>query len=333
MKQRRFAAALAFAMLTWAPFAAIAQATSTNPGQAWPAKPITYVVPFTPGGTTDTVGRVISINLSQALGQPVIVENKPGAAGAIAARLVAKASPDGYTLLGGTISTHAINAGLYKDLGYDPLKDFEPITLVGLVPNALYVNTQLPVHSVQELIALLKKDPTLRTFASPGSGSSTHLAGELFAGLIGVPLTHVAYKGQTQALQDVGSGQVAFMFDQLTAGMALVKAGKLRLLAVTTPKRSTAAPDTPTMAEAGVKGFEMAAWQAVYAPKGTPKAIVDRLNVEIIKILQTPDVREKMTAATGIEVVGSSPQDLTKFMQSEIPRWAQLIKKSGAQPN
>ena len=152
--------------------------------------------------------------------------------------MVAKANPDGYTLLGGTISTHAINAGLYKDLGYDPLKDFEPITLVGLIPNALYVNAQLPVHSVQELIALLKKDPAQRTFASPGAGSSTHLAGELFADLIGVPLTHVAYKGQPQALQDVASGQVAFLFDQLTAGMPLVKAGKLRLLAVTTPKRS-----------------------------------------------------------------------------------------------
>jgi tripartite-type tricarboxylate transporter receptor subunit TctC len=325
MKQIRFAAALAAAMLACAPLAASAQ--------VWPAKPITYVVPFTPGGTTDTVGRVISTGLSQALGQPVIVENKPGAAGAIAARQVAKASPDGYTLLGGTISTHAINAGLYKDLGYDPLKDFEPVTLVGLIPNALYVNAQLPVRSVQELIALLKKDPAQRTFASPGAGSSTHLAGELFADLIGVPLTHVAYKGQPQALQDVASGQVAFLFDQLTAGVPLVKAGKLRLLAVTTPRRSAAAPDTPTMDEAGVKGFEMAAWQAVYAPKGTPKAVVDRLNAEILKILKTADVREKMIAATGIEVVGSSPQDLTKFMQSEIPRWAELIRKSGAQPN
>ena len=325
MKQRNLLAVLTAAMLACAPLAAIAQ--------AWPAKPITYVVPFTPGGTTDLVGRTIGNSLAPVLGQPVIVDNKPGAAGAIAARLVAKASPDGYTLLGGTISTHAINAGLYKDLGYDPLKDFEPITLVGLIPNALYVNAQLPVHSVQELIALLKKDPAQRTFASPGSGSSTHLAGELFADLIGVPLTHVAYKGQPQALQDVASGQVAFLFDQLTAGMALVKAGKLRLLAVTTPKRSAAAPDTPTMEEAGVKGFEMAAWQAVYAPKGTPKAIVDRLNAEIIKIIKTPEVRDKMVAATGIEVVGSSPEDLTKFMQSEIPRWAELIRKSGAQPN
>ncbi|HSV34248.1 MAG TPA: tripartite tricarboxylate transporter substrate binding protein [Ramlibacter sp.] len=300
--------------------------------QAWPSKPITYVVPFTAGGTTDVVGRTLSQGLSTALGQPVIVDNKPGAAGALAARLVAKANPDGYTLLGGTISTHAINAGLYKNLGYDPIKDFEPVSLVGFIPNALYVNTQMPARTVQELISLLKKDVAHRTYASPGAGSSTHLAGELFGDLIGVQLTHIPYKGQPQALQDVAAGQVAFLFDQLTAGMPLVKAGKLRLLAVTTPKRSAAAPDTPTMEEAGVKGFEMAAWQAVYAPKGTPKAVVDRLNKEIVALVKSPDVREKM-AATGIEVVGSSPEELTKFMHKEIPRWAELIRKSGAQPN
>ncbi|ROZ78841.1 tripartite tricarboxylate transporter substrate binding protein [Ramlibacter sp. WS9] len=322
MKQPKLLALVATAILACAPLAAMAQ--------AWPAKPITYVVPFTPGGTTDVVGRTISHGLATALGQPVIVDNKPGAAGAIAARLVAKANPDGYTLLGGTISTHAINAGLYKNLGYDPVKDFEPISLVGFIPNALYVNAQLPVRTVQELIALLKKDAAARTFASPGAGSSTHLAGELFADLIGVPLTHVPYKGQPQALQDVAAGQVAFLFDQLTAGMPLVKAGKLRLLAVTTAKRIAAVPDAPTMDEAGVKGFEMAAWQAVYAPKGTPKAVVDRLNKEIVAMVKSPEVREKM-AATGIEVVGSTPEELTKFMQKEIPRWAALVQKSGAQ--
>lgn len=324
MKQPKLLALVATAILACAPLAAIAQ--------AWPAKPITYVVPFTPGGTTDVVGRTISHGLANALGQPVVVDNKPGAAGALAARLVANANPDGYTLLGGTISTHAINAGLYKNLGYDPIKDFEPVSLVGFIPNALYVNAQLPVRSVQELIALLKKDPNARTFASPGAGSSTHLAGEMFADLIGVPLTHVPYKGQPQALQDVAAGQVAFLFDQLTAGMPLVKAGKLKLLAVTTSKRVAAVPDTPTMDEAGVKGFEMVAWQAVYAPKGTPKAIVDRLSKEIVTIVKTPEVREKM-GATGIEIVGSSPEELTKFMQKEIPRWAELIRKSGAQPN
>ena len=231
--------------------------------QAWPSKPITYIVPFTPGGSTDVVGRNVAQQLAVVLGQPVVVENKPGAAGAVGAGFVAKAKPDGYTLFGGTISTHAINASLYKDLPYDPLKDFEPITLVGFVPNALFVNAELPVNSVQELIALLRKDPSKGTFASSGSGTSTHLAGELFADLVGIKMTHVPYKGSPQALQDVAGGQVPFLFDQLTAGAALVKAGRLKLLAVTTSKRTPLAPDTPTMAEAGVKGFELVSWQAI----------------------------------------------------------------------
>ncbi len=301
--------------------------------QAWPTRPITYIVPFTPGGTTDVIGRTIAHNLSPVLGQPVVVENKPGAAGAVGAGQVAKAKPDGYTLLGGTISTHAINAGLYKDLPYDPVKDFEPITLVGFIPNALYANAALGVNTVQDLIALVKKDEKARTFASSGAGTSTHLAGELFAERIGVKLTHVPYKGTPQAFQDVVGGQVAFMFDQLTAGLPLVKAGKLKLLAVTTPKRSPLAPDTPTMAEAGVKDFEMVSWQAVYAPKGTPAPVVKKLNDEIVKILRTPAVRDQMAAAMGIEIVASTPEELTALMQSEIPRWTALIRTSGATPN
>jgi tripartite-type tricarboxylate transporter receptor subunit TctC len=298
--------------------------------QAWPAKSITYIVPFTPGGTTDVIGRTIAQGLSPALGQPVVVDNKPGAAGAVGATAVAKAKPDGYTLLGGTISTHAINASLYKDLPYDPVKDFEPITLVGFIPNALYVDAKLPINSVQDLIAFLKKTPDKRTFASSGSGTSTHLAGELFADLIDVKLTHVPYKGTPQAFQDVAGGEVTFMFDQLTAGLPLVKAGKLKLLAVTSPKRSSLSPETPTMAEAGVKNFEMVSWQAVYAPKGTPKPIVDQLNADIVKILKTPAVRDRMQSTMGIEIVASSPEELTKLMQSEIPRWGALVKKSGA---
>jgi tripartite-type tricarboxylate transporter receptor subunit TctC len=320
--QRRMTFALLAAALACAPLAALAQ--------TWPAKPITYIVPFTPGGTTDVIGRTIAQGLSPMLGQPVVVDNKPGAAGAVGATAVAKAKPDGYTLLGGTISTHAINASLYKDLPYDPIKDFEPITLVGFIPNALYVDAKLPVNSVQDLIAYLKKNPDKRTFASSGSGTSTHLAGELFADLIDVKLTHVPYKGTPPAMQDVAGGQVTFMFDQLTAGMPLVKAGKLRLLAVTTPKRSALAPDTPTMGEAGVKDFEMVSWQAVFAPKNTPKPIVDRLNTDIVKILKTPETREKMANTMGIEIVASSPDELTKLMQSEIPRWGALVKKSGA---
>jgi tripartite-type tricarboxylate transporter receptor subunit TctC len=320
------------------PFAAVAAALlavvpAAGNTQSWPSKPISYVVPFTPGGTTDTIGRELARGLAPVLGQPVVVDNKPGAAGAVGAGFVAKAKPDGYTLLGGTISTHAINASLYKDLPYDPVKDFEPISLVGFIPNALYVNPSLGVNSVADLIALLKKDANKRTFASSGAGTSTHLAGELFADLIGVQLTHVPYKGTPQAFADVAGGQVTFMFDQLTAGLPLVKGGKLKLLAVTTAKRAALAPEKPTMAEAGVAKFEMVSWQAVYAPKGTPKPIVDRLNTEIVKILKTPEVRDKMASQMGIEIVASTPAQLTALMQSEIPRWADLVKKSGATPN
>ena len=320
MKRRTFT--LATVLLACAPLMAMAQ--------TWPAKPITYIVPFTAGGTTDVVGRIVAQHLSTTLGQPVVVENRPGAAGAVGATATAKSKPDGYTLMGGTISTHAINAGLYKNLPYDPIKDFEPVTLVGFLPNALYVNAQIPVNSVAELIALLKKDPNIRTFASSGAGTSTHLAGELLADIIGVPLTHVAYKGTPQAFQDVAGGQVAFMFDQLTAGMGLVKAGKLKLLAVTSAKRSPLAPDTPTMGEAGVKDFEMVSWQGVYAPRGTPKDIIKRLNAEITKGLKTPEAKDKLEKGISMEIVASTPEELTALMQREIPRWSALIKKSGA---
>jgi tripartite-type tricarboxylate transporter receptor subunit TctC len=317
----------AIALASALPYAHVANA------QAWPSRPISYVVPFTPGGTTDVIGRAIAQGLAPVLGQPVVVDNKPGAAGAVGAGFVAKAKPDGHTLLGGTISTHAINASLYKDLPYDPLKDFEPVTLVGFIPNALYVNADIGVNSVADLVAYLKKHPDKRTFASSGAGTSTHLAGELFADLIGLQLTHVPYKGTPQAFTDVVGGQVTFMFDQLTAGLPLVKGGKLKLLAVTTAKRATLSPETPTMMEAGVPKFEMVSWQAVYAPKGTPKPVVDRLNAEIVKILRSPEVRDRLTGANGMEIVASTPAELTALMQREIPRWGELVQKSGAKPN
>jgi len=303
------------------------------PAQAadWPGdKPISYVVPFTVGGSTDVVGRLLAQKLAERLHQNVVVENKPGAAGAIGAAYVAKAPADGYTLFGGTISTHAINASLYKNLRYDPVKDFEPVSLVATLPNVLLVDPNLGVNSVADLIALLKRDPAKRTFASSGPGTSTHLAGELFADTIGVPLTHVPYKGTPPAMVDVSSGAVTFMFDQMTAALPLLQNGKLKLLAVTTPKRIALAPDTPTMEEAGVAGFQMASWQAVYAPKGTPKPIVDRLSKEIGAILKEPDVQEKLGKTMGMELVGSSPEALRDLMASEIPRWAEVVKKSGA---
>ena len=296
----------------------------------WPSRAITYVVPFTPGGSTDIIGRVLAQKLGDVLGHPVVVDNRPGAAGAIGASFVAKAKPDGYTLFGGTISTHAINASLYKNLPYDPVKDFEPVTLVATLPNVLIVDPKLGVNSVAELIALLKKDPNKRNFASSGAGTSTHLAGEMFAELIGVPLTHIPYKGTPPAMMDVSAGLVTFMFDQMTAAVSLADAGKLKLLAVTTAKRMALAPQLPTMMESGVKDFQMSSWQAVYAPKGTPPAIVQRLNVEILKILKMPDVVAKLSGQLGMDIVGSTPQELGAFNKTEIARWAELVKKSGA---
>lgn len=323
MRFIRLAAALLSA--AFAPVAALAQTPE------WPAaKPIVYVVPFTPGGSTDIVGRTLAQKLGESLKQSVVVDNKPGQAGGIGAAYVARAAPDGYTLFGGTISTHAINASLYKKLTYDPMKDFEPVSLVARLPNVLIVNSQLGVNSVAELVALLKKDESKRTFASSGAGTSTHLAGEMFADLIGVKLTHVPYKGTPPALTDVAAGQVPFMFDQVTAALPLVKSGKLKLLAVTTGKRIALVPELPTMIESGIPGFEMSSWQAVYAPKGTPRPIVQRLNAEIVKALRQPDVQAKLSDQLAMEIVGSTPEELRDFMAKEIPRWAELVKKSGA---
>jgi tripartite-type tricarboxylate transporter receptor subunit TctC len=300
----------------------------------WPnAKPITYVVPFTAGGSTDIIGRTIANKLQESLKQAVVVENKPGQAGGIGASFAAKAAPDGYTLFGGTISTHAINASLYKNLSYHPVKDFEPVALVATLPNVLIINPSLGVNNVAELIALLKKDPSKRMFASSGAGTSTHLAGEMFGDLIGVKLTHIPYKGTPPALTDVAAGQVTFMFDQMTAALPLAKAGRVKLLAVTTGKRITLAPELPTMIESGVPGFEMSSWQAIYAPKGTPKAIVQKLNAEIVKALKLPDVQAKLHDQLGMNIVGSTPEELAAHMDKEIPRWADLVKKSGATPD
>jgi tripartite-type tricarboxylate transporter receptor subunit TctC len=310
--------------------AACAAAAPTAFASDWPAKPITWVVPFAPGGSTDVVARVVGQQVGTALKQPVVVDNRPGAGGTIAVGAVAKAPPDGYTLIGGTISTHAINATLFKNLSYDPLKDFEPIALIGHVPNALMVNPALNVNTVQELVAFLRKNPDKASFASSGAGTSTHLTGEMLADLIGVKMTHVPYKGSPQALQDVVAGNVPFLFDQLTAGLPLAKAGKLKLLAVTSPKRSSLAPEVPTLAEAGIAGLDLVSWQAVYAPRGTPKDVVQKLNDEVVKALRQPEVKAKLEGQLGMEVVGSTSQELAELMKRDIPRLGALVRKTGA---
>jgi len=308
---------------------ALAMSASQAVAQAWPTKPIKWVVPFAPGGTTDILARTIGEKLAVALGQPVIVENKPGAGGGLGADFVAKAAPDGYTILGGTISTNAINASLYKDLPYDPVKDFIPITLIARVPNMLVVNNDVPAKTVAELIALMKKNPGKYTFASSGNGTSQHLSGELFKGMAGVDMQHIPYKGSPPALQDVMGGSVTMTFDNITTAWPLAKGGKLRALGVTTAKRSPAAPDVPTIAEAGVVGYEIGSWQGVFAPAGTPPAIVKRLSAEIVKIINLPDVQEKLLLL-GAEPVGNSSEEFTVFVRSEVVKWGDVVKKSGA---
>src|SRR5438034_5972010 len=258
-----FARALAAALLVVAAPVALGQV-------AYPTKPVRLVVPFPAGGTTDLLARAAAQKLSEAWGQQVIVDNRPGAAGNIGAELVAKAAPDGYTLLMGTVGTHAINASLYAKMPYDHVKDFAPVILVAGVPNVLVVNPSLPVHSVQELIAYAKANPGKLNFASSGSGTSIHLSGELFKVMTGVQMTHVPYKGSAPALQDLLGGQVQLMFDNLPPSLPQIKAGRLRALAVTSATRAPALPDVPTVAEAGLPGFEASSWFGVLAPAGTP---------------------------------------------------------------
>ena len=297
--------------------------------QAWPSKPIKWVVPFAPGGTTDILARVVGEKLAIALGQPVIIENKPGAGGGLGAEFTAKAAPDGYTIMGGTISTHAINASLYAKLPYDPIRDFVAITLIARVPNMLVINPSVPAGNVKELIVLLKANPGKYSFASSGNGTSQHLSGELFKTMAGVDMQHIPYKGSPPALQDVMGGQVTMTFDNITTAWPLAKGGKLRALAVTTAARSPIAPDVPTLAESGLPGFEVGSWQGVFAPAGTPPEIVKRLNTEIVKILKLPDVSEKLVGL-GAEPVGNTSEEFTALVKAEVVKWADVVKKSGA---
>ena len=307
----------------------LAALTATAQAQTWPSKPIKYIVPFAAGGTTDILARTISDKLSIALGQPVIVENKPGAGGGVGAAETAKAPPDGYTIMGGTISTHAINATLYSNLPYDPVKDFVAITLIARVPNMLVINNDIPAKDVAELIKLMKASPGKWNFASSGNGTSQHLSGELFKGMAGVDMQHIPYKGSPPALSDVMGGQVSMTFDNITTAWTLAKGGKLRALAVTTAKRSPIAPDVPTLGESGLPGYEIGSWQGVFAPAGTPPDIVKRLNAEIVKIINLPDVQKKLLDL-GAEPVANSSEEFTAFVKIEVVKWGEVVKKSGA---
>ena len=291
----------------------------------WPSKPINYIVPFPAGGTTDTLARVIGQKLGTALGTTIVVENRAGAGGNIGSDYVAKAAPDGYTLLGGTISSHAINASLYPKLPYDPQKSFAPITLIGSNANVLVVNASSPYKNVKDLVAAAKAKPGTISFASAGNGTSQHPSGELFKSLAGLDIVHVPYRGSAPAIQDVIGGQVPMMFDTSVVAGPFIESGKLRALAVTSGKRTSQLPNVPTMAESGVTGYDVVSWQAIFAPAGTPAPIIQRLHAEIAKIIKSPEISERLTKL-GMEPSGMTPTELAAFQASEIAKWAKVIK-------
>ena len=297
--------------------------------QSWPSKPIRYIVPFAPGGTTDILGRMIATGLSGSLGQPVIVENKPGQAGSVGAAELARAAGDGYTLGGGTISSHAINATLYSKLPYDPLKDFAPITMLATLPNMLVVHPSLGVSSVSELITLLKANPNKHAFGSAGNGTSQHISGEMFKIMTGVSMQHIPYKGSGPMMTDLLGGTIGLSFENITTAFPSAKAGKLKALAVTSAKRSFIAPDVPTLEESGLPGFNISSWQALFAPAGTPKDIVARLHLEVTKILRSPENHKKL-ADVGLEPGGMAPEELAALIRDQIPRLGKVVKDSGA---
>jgi len=297
--------------------------------QAYPTKPIRLVVPFPAGGTTDILAREVGQRLSMTLGQPVVIDNRPGAAGNIGADLVAKSAPDGYTLLMGTVGTHAINASLYAKMPYDHVKDFAPVILVAGVPNVLEVNPALPVNSVADLIKLAKAKPGQINFASSGSGTSIHLSGELFKTMAGVDMTHVPYKGSAPAITDLIGGKVQVMFDNLPSSLQFIKAGKLRAIAVTSAKRAPALPDVPTIAESGLPGFEASSWFGIVAPAGTPPAIIARINNDVDQWLQSSEAKEKLLAQGAIPA-GGTPEQFAAHIRAETEKWAKVVKASGA---
>lgn len=307
----------------------IGTAAAPANAQSYPAKPVRMIVPFPAGGATDIVGRLIAQKLSESFGQQVIVDNRGGAGGTIGSDLAAKSPPDGYTMLLGTSSTHAVAPSLYSKLPYDPVKDFSPVTLAATATILLAVHPSVPARSVKELISLAKRQPNALSFASSGNGGISHLVGEQFKSMAAIEMLHVPYKGDTPALVDLVSGQVHLMFGTAVSFLPYVKAGRLNALAVTNPKRSPVVPNVPTVAESGLPGFDALQWFGVFVPAGTPKDIVSRLHGEIIKSLKLPDVRERL-ASLGAEVVGNSPEQFASFQKADSAKWAKVVKQSGA---
>ena len=296
---------------------------------AWPSRPIRYIVPFAPGGTTDILGRVVGEKLGPILGQTIVIENKPGQGGSVGAAELARAAPDGHTIGGGTISSHAINATLYDKLPYDPVTSFAPITMYATQPNVLLVHPSVPATTLREFIALLKASPGRYAYGSAGNGTSQHISGELFKAMAGVQMQHVPYRGSGQMVPELLGGTLPVAFDNIATGIPHMKTGKLRALAVTTARRSSVAPDVPTMAESGLTGYELSSWQAVFAPAGTPPAIVDRLYTEIGRILRMPDVAKRL-GDLGLDLSGMAPAELAAVIRADVPRLGKVVRDSGA---
>jgi len=295
----------------------------------WPNKPIRYIVPFAAGGTTDILARVVGERLGPALGTTIIVDNRPGQGGSAGVAELARAAPDGYTIGGGTISSHAINATLYDKLSYDPVTSFAPITLYATQPNVLLLHPSVPANNLREFIALLKASPDKYSFGSAGIGTSQHISGEMLKTQAGVKMQHVPYRGSGQMIPELLGGTLTVAVDNIATALPHVKAGKLKAIAVTTAQRSGVAPDVPTMAESGLSGYELSSWQAVFAPAGTPPAIVDRLYSEISRILKMPDVAKRL-GDMGLDLSGLPPAELAALVRAEVPRLGKVVKDSGA---
>lgn len=304
-----------------------AQAEAQAQTQEWPTKQVTLIVPFSAGGTTDLFGRLLAQHLQQKTGQPFIVENRAGAGGNLGAQTVAKAAPDGTTFLVGTVSTHAINPFLYSKLPYDTVKDFQPVSLIARLPNILVVHPDMPVKTVPELIAYLKANPDKMSYGSSGVGTSIHLAAELFKIKTGTTMTHVPFRSSGDIMNNLTGGHINLAFDNITLAWTQVKAGRLRALAVTSTERSAIAPEVPVMADT-IPGFEATSWHGVFAPAGTPKPIVDKMAAEMKRILELPDVKEKL-AEIGAIAAPMTPEDFTKFIDGERAKWSEVVKAAG----
>ena len=314
---------------TVAAFALAALAPCIAPAQSYPSKPVRLICPYPPSGATDITARAIASELSKSLGQPVIVDNRPGAGGNIGAELAAKAAPDGYTILTSISALHGIVPVLYSKLNYDPNKDLAPVIVLVSYSNVLVVNPSVKAASVKELIALAKAEPGKLTFASSGSGATTHMSGEMFKHLTGVDIVHVPYKGAAPAMTDLLGGQVNMMFDAVPTSLPHIKSGKLRALGVTGAKREPALPDVPTIAEAGVPGYEASVWFGLEVPASTPKAIIARLSEASMKGLAAPEFAKRMTEL-GFTIVGGTPEQAGEMIKVEIQRWGPVVKASGA---